>query len=85
MLILIHVIIALFSVACATYTFFAPSKSSLYLSYALIASTLISGTYLIIASHASLLSSCMSGLIYITVVSFGILPARKKLAASSER
>ena len=85
MLILIHVVIALLSVASATYAFFAPSKPSLHLSYILIISTLLSGTYLIVSSHAPLLSSCVSGLVYITVVSLGIIPARKKLAASIQR
>jgi hypothetical protein len=67
--ILIHVIIALASVAIASFTFFKPSIKKLVASYGFILATVASGTYLIVASSGSILRSCLTGLFYVTVVS----------------
>lgn len=80
MIVLMHVVVALLGIVLSTYSFFQPSKASLRFSYTLIASTLISGTYLVVSTHSPLLQACTSGLVYIGVVSLGIIPARKKLA-----
>jgi hypothetical protein len=80
MIVLAHVIIALTSMAYTTYTFFSPSKSKLYASYSLVALTLASGTYLVLSTHSRLLPACMSGLIYLAVVSSGLLLTSRKLA-----
>jgi hypothetical protein len=80
-LLISHIIIALSSVAYATYVFFRPSKSKFYVTYALVASTLISGTYLVITNRpVHLASSCISGLTYIGIVMVAIVPAHFKLA-----
>lgn len=78
MVVLLHVIIALSSVCFATYLFFKPSKKNFYINYSLIALTFISGIYLVIATHSPLLQSCISGLVYLGVVSFATAAAQYK-------
>jgi hypothetical protein len=80
MLVVLHVGIALASLIYAGYVYLSPSKAKIYGAYALVAATLTSGTALTIATHAALLSVCMTGLLYLGVVSAGIIAAHKKLA-----
>ena len=84
MLVLIHVLIALSSVAETTYLFFSPSKAGFNVSYGLIASTLGSGTYLVIRAHSPMLQSCTTGLIYIAVVTTGLALAHRRFAAQTK-
>ena len=67
--VLIHVIIALSSVAVASFTFFKPTIKRLAASYGFIVATVASGTFLILSSTGSILRSCITGLFYVTVVS----------------
>ncbi|HVV26010.1 MAG TPA: hypothetical protein VHC21_03185 [Candidatus Saccharimonadales bacterium] len=82
MVVLIHVVIALSSVAWTTYLNFSPSPSrrKFYTAYGLIAATLASGTYLVISTHSPLLSSCVTGLVYLGIVLSGVLVAIRKSA-----
>lgn len=82
MLLLTHITIALASLLYTTYVYFSPSQTKLYVSYGLAGATLASGTYLVIENSAHLVSACISGIIYLSIVSFGIALARKKLARS---
>jgi len=68
-IVLIHVIIAIVSVAIASFTFFKPSIKRLVASYGFILATVASGTFLILTTSGSILRSCMTGLFYVTVVS----------------
>jgi len=68
-IVLIHVIIALSSVAVASFTFFKPTIKRLAASYGFIVATVASGTFLILSSTGSILRSCITGLFYVTVVS----------------
>ncbi len=81
MILLSHIVIALGSIAWTTYLYFRPSQNGLKVSYGLVAATLGSGTWLVVSAGSPLLKSCMSGLIYLLVVSFGIALASRKLAA----
>ncbi|MDB5162417.1 MAG: hypothetical protein JWO54_876 [Candidatus Saccharibacteria bacterium] len=67
--VLIHVIIALLSVAASSFTFFKPTIKRLATSYGFILATVASGTFLILSSTGSILRSCITGLFYVTVVS----------------
>lgn len=84
MALVLHVIIALASIAWTGYVFFAPSKTGLELSYALVALTLATGTYLVWSAHAPLLQACVTGLAYLAVVFSGILAARYRLAHATK-
>ena len=81
----VHIVIALSSVAYTTYLFFAPSKLKFYVSYALIGLTLVSGTMLVLASHSPLLSSCVTGLLYVGLVLAGVLAAHRRLVYSESK
>ncbi len=69
MIILIHVLIALASVGLASFTFFKPTIERLYASYGFIVATVASGSLLIFVAQADILRTCLSGLLYVTVVS----------------
>lgn len=68
-ILLMHIAVALLSVAVATLAFFKPSTKVFYTSYGLIVATVTSGTALIISASADMLRSCLSGLLYVTVIS----------------
>jgi hypothetical protein len=78
MMILLHVLIALSSVAWTTRLYFAPKKRRFYAAYGLIAATLASGTYLVVSTHSPLLSSCVTGLVYLGIVLSGVFAASRK-------
>ena len=80
MLLLVHIAIALSSIGLTGITYLSPSKTKLQMSYGMIAGTFITGTLLIILSPSHLMSACISGLIYLGIVSVGIYSARHKLA-----
>ena len=80
MLILIHVILALGSIVSSSYSFIRPSKTKLNLTYGLTASTLATGSYLVVSTSSGLVPACITGLAYLGMVSLGIVGARYKLA-----
>ncbi len=80
MILLAHIIIALVSLGSTTYAFFHPTRLTLRISYLLVALTVATGTYLILMSPAHMLQTCTTGLVYLGVVTLGILAARQRLA-----
>lgn len=80
MIILIHVVIALLSIASATFGYIRPTNKNLRVSYALIAMTFMSGFYLVWSEPAAMLRTCLSGIAYLTVVSVGVFLTRQKLS-----
>lgn len=81
MIILLHVLAALTSIAVTTLTYMTPTARKLRLSTGLAALTLISGTYLVVSSHTRILETCLIGLVYTAGVAYGIFAAQNKLAA----
>jgi hypothetical protein len=79
MFLVIHILIALSSIAVSTLSFFTPSLARLRLAYGLVTATLASGTYLVISTHSPMLSSCVTGLIYTGFVLSLIVSAHFKL------
>jgi hypothetical protein len=80
MILILHILIALSSVALSTVAWFRPSALKLKGSYALVAMTLASGTYLVVTTGASMLRSCMTGLMYTLVVTVILAAAHHRLA-----
>jgi uncharacterized lipoprotein YbaY len=80
MILLLHIIIALTSVAFTTYLMFAPSRTKLRASYALVAATLASGTLLVVQHPAHLLQSCLSGFTYTLLMTALVAVVRYRLA-----
>ncbi len=81
MILAAHILIALTSLILALYTLFVPTHRKLLISYILIALTVVSGTYMIIASPSRMAQACVSGLVYLSVVFVMIALARRKLVA----
>ena len=79
MIILIHVIIALTSIAIASFTFFQPTLKRLITSYGFILGTVGTGTYLLMAYPSHILQSCLMGLAYLTVVTIATIYAHVRL------
>jgi hypothetical protein len=75
-----HIIIALSSIVYTTYLFIAPSRRKLYVNYGLVSLTLASGVYLVISTHARLVPSCTTGLVYLSVITASTLGTRSKMA-----
>jgi hypothetical protein len=79
-----HIVIALTSIVFTAYLYFSPSRTKLRASYALVALTIGSGTWLIIANPAHMVQACLTGLVYLGAVFFGISMARDKLAETNK-
>jgi hypothetical protein len=79
MIILIHVIIALASIAIASFTFFKPTLRRLIVSYGFIIGTVATGSYLLVAFPSHILQSCLMGLAYLTIVTITTIFAHVRL------
>ena len=85
MILITHILIALASLVGATVAWAKPSTTKLHVTYGLIAATLVSGTYLVVSTHANLLSSCETGLIYLAVSVTATVSAHHKLATARKQ
>ena len=78
-MIVLHIIIALFSIVITSVAFLAVAKWALRAAYGSAALTLLSGIYLVVAMPARMLHLCVAGVFYLAVVSLGILLARRRI------
>lgn len=85
MLLLTHLVIALSSLVFTTYLYVRPSRAKLKVATALVTGTLASGTWLVVSTHAPLLSSCVSGVAYLSIVGVGMMLSVHKLARETVR
>jgi len=79
MIITLHILIALVSMAITTVAFVRPTRRLLYINYGFIGLTIASGVYLTVLSPAHMIETCTVGLTYLAVVSVGTVLARVKL------
>jgi len=68
MFILLHVILALSSLSLSAYNVIKPTTSKLKASYGLAVATLFSGVLLVIVNNASVLRTCLTGLLFFATV-----------------
>lgn len=80
MLIVTHIVFALLSLVQSTTAVVIPSRMAIRTSYALSAATLASGSYLVWSTHAALVSSCTTGLMYLAVIGALTAVAKKRLS-----
>jgi hypothetical protein len=80
MMLLLHILIAFSSLGYTAFTYLYPSKKKLNISYIFITLTFITGTYLVFMHPARLVSSCISGSVFLGVSVIGIVFTRLKLA-----
>ncbi len=80
MILPIHIIIAVTSLIAAFITYFYPSVKKLRISYFLVALTFVSGFALVwIQKPTHMAQVCITGLIYLGIVSVAVVAAQKKL------
>lgn len=84
MLLVTHIIIALASVVSSTFALFAPSQNKVNVTYGLTAATVASGTFLVISTHAPILQSCITGLLFVLVALAGTVVARQRLVRQEQ-
>jgi len=80
MIVLLHIVIAIASLTYTAVLFAAPTKASFGVNYGLIAMTIVSGTYLIAATHTPMTETCVTGVAYLVIVTLGTVLARVRLA-----
>lgn len=85
MLLATHVMIALGSIGYSSYLLISPVSERFKYAYILIASTLVSGTVLVISAGSNMLKSCMTGIGYLVVVSACLFIARYRLSAAKQK
>jgi hypothetical protein len=77
MLLAIHLFAAGSSLLYVAFLFLHPSTSRFYLTYSLVALTIVSGTALVLLKRPEHLATvCTEGLAYLTFMSFVIVAAR---------
>lgn len=68
MLLVIHVVSALASISVTSLSIFKPTKNTSLIGYLFVATTLISGTGLILGQPVFLKKTCLSGVVYIAII-----------------
>jgi hypothetical protein len=81
MIVLLHIIIALSSIGFTTYAYLRPSGAKLHVAYGLVGLTLASGFYMVWSAPTHMVQACTSGVLYLALVSIGIVATRTKLTA----
>lgn len=80
MILTLHIAIAVASIIYTAYVYFSPTPAKLRGTYVMTGLTIASGTWLVLANPAHMVQACMSGLVYLGVMFFGIALAKGKLA-----
>lgn len=78
-MIVFHIVVAIASIILTTVAFFAVSKWALRGAYTSAGLTLTSGVYLVWLLPATMLHVCLVGVVYLAVVSVGIILARHRI------
>jgi hypothetical protein len=85
MIVFLHVVIALTSIALATYAYVSPAISTLRASYGFVIMTLLSGCYLVYTAPGHMIQACMSGVVYLSVVTMITAIARRRLLVMNQQ
>lgn len=80
MLLLLHIIVALSSLVAVSFAYAGINRLALRIATVLGVGTFLSGSLLIVMAPSHLLSACLVGLGYFTILSFGVVLTRAKLA-----
>ena len=80
----IHLAVALTSIIVTGSAVARPSRVRLRFSYLMVVLTIISGTFLVGATHSPMLSACISGLVFIGVSLIAIVIAQRRLVGNEE-
>lgn len=80
MIVILHVFIALMSIAHITIAYFRPTRRQLFISYGFVGLTIASGVGLVVSEPAHMIQACTSGLVYLAVMTVAIVATNVKLA-----
>ncbi|HSX43264.1 MAG TPA: hypothetical protein VLF59_04210 [Candidatus Saccharimonadales bacterium] len=83
MILMLHIIAALASLIIATITAAAPTRVRLRSVYGLSTLTLASGTYIVVSTGAPVVSSCLSGLLFLGAIAATVAVSRHRLAKAA--
>lgn len=75
-----HIIIAVSSLLISSSLLFKQSTKIFNVTYLLVASTLASGLVIVVMSPKHIISACISGLIYLAVISANLYIGNKKFS-----
>jgi|GEM_PF-5794857 hypothetical protein len=88
-LLVTHISIAVLSLGWTAYLLVRPAQRRFYVSYGLMAATLVSGAALVFVAHGNVLQATISGLLYLAVAGLGTWAAhwrqQRLLAAETVR
>lgn len=82
-MIILHVFLAVASLVLSTINFVSPGAKKSVVSYGLATGTLASGVVLIVVNNASVLRTCLTGIVFFGIVSIMNQAASRKLTKSS--
>jgi Ca2+/Na+ antiporter len=80
MLLLAHIVSAVLGIVLSTVSLISPSSYRIRASYLFVLGTIATGTIIIIKDHLSILSVCLSGLLYIGFTVSSLVAASHRLA-----
>ncbi|HET7529186.1 MAG TPA: hypothetical protein VFJ84_03090 [Candidatus Saccharimonadales bacterium] len=80
MILIVHILAALGGIVMSSLSLLSPSLSRIRFSYGLVMATIASGTAIVLREHLSIVSVCLSGLLYVGFTVSGLVAARRKLA-----
>jgi hypothetical protein len=83
-MIILHVLLAVASLILSTFNLVSPSAKKSTISYGLATSTLASGVLLIFINNASVLRTCLTGVIFFVVITVMNQVASRKLAVQMQ-
>jgi len=85
MLLVLHIIAALGGIGASTYALYQPSVLRIRVSAILVSLTVISGSIIVIKEHLSIMSVCLSGLLYVGYTASALLLSAHRLAKQAKR
>jgi hypothetical protein len=80
MTLILHITLAIVSLIFTPVVYMYPSKAKLIVGYILTAFAFASGVYLVWGKPVDLVKTCIIGLVYLSLIFFGLNAARIKLA-----
>ena len=78
-MVMLHILLAVISVGLAFFTLIHPTQKKIQANLALLAGTIVSGVGLVIVTPAHMAHACLSGLMYLGIVSAVLVVARRRL------
>lgn len=83
MILIAHITLATISIVSATYTAFFPSRKKLLANYVLTVGTILSGIAVLFFNPQELGRTCLSGLVFIGVITATSVITKHRLASGN--